>query len=665
MANTGNIGSVGTAVAPGYPFAESNALDTDAATLAPGSLGSSDLSSLLSGLDTGSGLSDTDVASSLNPSSALSSSSIPNVDLGSSASTDASGGSSITSLLSSLAGSNLGTLAGYGGIYELLASQASNTASQNNALAGQISAIGQPLVTEGQGLTSAFSSGQLTTPYQQQVAASEQQNANTAISQGQQVASLLANSGGGQNVQGAQASESQQIQNAQNQANTQAISQAFQNELTSGMGLVGTGGGFVQSGISQEISSNTQLQGQLASLMGMLAQAYAKQTSGTSGSGTATGGFGSILNSILGTGNSASSLTSGINADTASNVAGLQSGLTSASSSDAANFGNIDADINANTVANLNSGLDTSGLNSASISLGDLTSSESDAGGVAGDISDFSAGGSSAAAPTLAGATAGSDAASSAGSADLSLGSVAGVGGDVLGIAGAALNPTNPSSDVQGAADAYNLGQTLTGGSTIGTGALGASLEVGVPAFMISTLVGALTKPNDPDSINTAAAEQAGMQVNPYGALPSGNSILTDNGLGVGAGTQSSQGSGELYDIQNGTYHWLGQSDSTALEGDVSSVLAGEAGQTPTATTGLGLTTNESTGINPLGSAVSQPAQTAAQEEAAGSSGISSIFSSLGGAKALGMSESDFQQTLIDMLGSNAYLHGTAYGNPN
>jgi hypothetical protein len=677
------------------PTSTSSSLIDNPSTLAPGSLGSADLGSLLSGLDS--------------PTSSLSGSDIGGIDVGSTlgagagqavpsfggdgtsvgTTSAATGGSSLSSLLSGIAGSNLGTLAGYGGVYALLASEASSAASENDALAGDITAIGQPLVTQGQGLTSAFSKGQLTSPYQQQVTAAEEANQNTATSESQQVASLLAGSSGGQNIQGAEASESQQIKNAQTQANTQAISTAFQNELSSGLGLVGTGGGFVQAGVTQEIQSNTQLQQQLSQLMGMLANAYAKQTSGSAGTAAGgVGGFSSLLNTLLGSGS-----TAGIGAAATGDAAAANSGLN-ANNLTVGN--NVDADMSGQVSSSLAQAGDTSGisanLQNASVTTGDFALDDgtsissdvssgllSDSGGIADDLSGFSDG-SAAAGATEGLATAatpdvsGIVAPSVNYGADSATGSLAGVGGDVLGLAGVATNPTNVGGDISGAADVYNLGAAATGGAPIGAGAAGAGLEVAVPAFMISTLVGAETKPNEPDTINTQAAEAAGMDVNPYGTLPSGNSILTDQGLGVGAGTQSGQGSGELYRVNpdgsvagNTVYDWLGQSTSTALEGDVAEYDKAEAGQpSSTPTDGLGLTTSSPGDITAFGSSVAQtPVETPKEEEAGASANIASYYASLGGEKAFGMSESDFQQTLLSMLGSDAYFHGTAYGSPN
>lgn len=670
---TSNIGSTGTAL-------------TDPSSLLSGSQGQSDLGNLLQSDDqvwqTG--------ATPIN-TGALNSS-IDSAYGSATSAVDSSGGSGIGtdlgSIISSIAGSNLGTLAGYGGVYSLLASQASKTQQQNDTLAGGISAIGAPLVSEGQGLTKAFSQGQLTTPFQQQVTAAEAANQNTATSQGQQVARLLANSGGGQNVQGAQASESQQITNAQTQANTNAIAQAFQNELSSGTGLVATGGPYVQSGIQQEIASNTALQGQLASLMGTLANAYARQTAGSgSGSGTPTGSLGSMLSKILsgssGGAVSPGSLTSGISALTNSNVASLGNSGFDVSSSDSSLFGNIDQNMAADTASNL----DTSNLNNASISFGDLVSSESDAGGVASDIGDFSAG--SAAAGTTLGSTAAniSDSEIYGGVPTTNLSEVSdnlpaanfgpnpalSIAGDAGAIAGLVTNPTNPVNDIKGLGAAGNIYQAATGGTGAASGAISSIAPylgiAGAAAGLALSDYQLLDPKNVPDSLRSMPAGGT------LGRLPSGNTILEDNGVGVGLGTQQTQGSGEIYQVgANGQPQWIGQADSGKLEQDYTAYQQAQKGYTvgqgtqvgqttPTQGTGIlsGVTLNNAThaagsGIasqaaNATTQVAMTPAQQKAQEQAAASN-MASIYASTGGAAKWGASEEQWMATMMSVLGS-------------
>ena len=204
-------------------------------------------------------------------------------------------GNSLSSLIGGV-GANAGNLALYGGLYSLLAGQASSAASENEGLAGQISAIGQPAVGESQNLLGAYSGGELGQPFASQLSAALNANQNTANTESQQSAQLLANAGGGSNLTGAMAGQQQQISQAQTQANTQAVSNAFTSELSASNSLLSAGGPYVQAGVAQEIQSNTALQGQLAQLMAALAQAYAQSTSGTaaqkpaSGTGAGTGG---------------------------------------------------------------------------------------------------------------------------------------------------------------------------------------------------------------------------------------------------------------------------------------------------------------------------------------------------------------------------------------
>jgi hypothetical protein len=223
-------------------------------------------------------------------------------------STDTSGsgaapsiGSDLSNILSGLGGaltsSNVGNLALFGGLYSLLQKQASNASEVNTNLANQITQIGAPDVAASKDLLTAFQSGSLTTPYSQMVANAEAENQKAATSQMQQVSSLLANAGGG-NLQSAMASEGQQITGQQALANSEAVVQAFNKELTDSLNLTSTGGQYVQAGIMQEIQSNTQLQGQLAALMGMLAQAYARSTSGTPGAGGTSGGIGGAISTL-------------------------------------------------------------------------------------------------------------------------------------------------------------------------------------------------------------------------------------------------------------------------------------------------------------------------------------------------------------------------------
>src|ERR1700694_2018686 len=88
---------------------------------------------------------------------------IPATDAGSATASNSGGLSSILSGLGtvgtdigSILNSPLGTLAQFGGEYALISNQAKNTQTQNNALAGQISAIGAPDVTAGKSLLDSY-----------------------------------------------------------------------------------------------------------------------------------------------------------------------------------------------------------------------------------------------------------------------------------------------------------------------------------------------------------------------------------------------------------------------------------------------------------------------------------------------------------------------------
>lgn len=203
----------------------------------------------------------------------------------------------LSSDISSILNSPLGSLAEFTALYKIISGQASDTQKQNKDLAGQISAIGQPDVTAGKDMLDAYTSGKLTPPFQAQLDSARAADANTATSQTQQVASMLANAGG-QNTQSAQVSQSGQIEAQKNLADQTAMSNAFLGELSASLSLTSTGGAFVQSGIMQEIQSNTQLQGQLADLMGALAKAYAEQTAQNSKGGSSGGGIGGLINDV-------------------------------------------------------------------------------------------------------------------------------------------------------------------------------------------------------------------------------------------------------------------------------------------------------------------------------------------------------------------------------
>lgn len=180
-----------------------------------------------------------------------------------------------------------GTAAEYG----VAESSLNKTQEQNQQLAQQLESIGQPYYSEGTNLLSSYSSGQLTGPYQTEYQAAAGANQQTATSQEQQVAQMLAGSSGGQNIEGAEASQTQQIQGQQNLANQQALANAFAQELSSSESLGSLGGNYISQGITNEMTSNTQLSAQMQQLMAALAQ---------SSSGSLGSSFGSLLSGIGG-----------------------------------------------------------------------------------------------------------------------------------------------------------------------------------------------------------------------------------------------------------------------------------------------------------------------------------------------------------------------------
>lgn len=465
----------------------------------------------------------------------------------SSATSDNSGGlSSILSGLGTAASdvgsalnSPLGTAALLGGEYALISGQASATQTQNNALAGQISAIGQPDVTAGTNLLNSYTAGQLTAPFQEQLTAAQLADKNTATSQTQQVAQLLANSGGGQNVQSAQVSESGQIAAAKNLADTQAMSNAFMSELQSSLNLTSTGGAYVQAGIMQEIQSNTQLQQQLSQLMGQLAQAYAKSVSG-SGSGTGTSGtagtgtgLGSLFNQagqlLNGGGPNVSSLVSGANAGAAQLGAGALTGDPTG--------------VDAQLAAGANGPLTLATTDPYSVEVGDLVqdpalgltedvaSTTGDAASVGGDIADFSAGSAAAGAAgsTLTAADLGAAAPDIASLATPSVASLLGGEGAAAGAEGAGA-----------AAGAAGAGSSAVSALAAVAAPVAAALGIGYLAYE-----GLAT--HAPDTIKSVGPGQN------VTTLQSGDQALQEGAFAIGTGSNQSQGAGQNFIIPQTT----------------------------------------------------------------------------------------------------------------
>lgn len=509
---------------------------------------------------------------------------------------------SVASGVGSLLSSPLGQLGQYVGLYDVLANQVNATQGQNAALAGQITQIGAPDVAAGNTLTGAYTAGELTQPFQQQLTATQQANQQAATSQTQQVAQLLANSGGGQNVQGALSSESQQIQNQQNLANTQAMAQAFSGELTAGLDLTSTGGQYVQSGIQTEIQSNTALQQQLSQIMGTLAQAYALSSglssgglsglggsgSGAAGTGTGGAGVGSLFNS-LGNYLNNSSFNAGqaaLGAQTDSALGGVinagNQATDTALDSDAA-AGSAALSSNASDVSDLIESTDSSGLDNLASDLGDLGFSS--AGGQAADLTgetlsdaDVTSAVNDAATSAYSAANSAVDAATVAdtsASAVSSAGSVLGGLGGALGLVGDLQNTSNPVSDYSAVQSGVTIAadvNTLAGGSAATTaglstaaGALGAlAIPLGIAALgyesapytlpagywsnLASEIQGGPTNPNFDSAFTEAISQpQSEVPVNiqelvwDSGMEPVGEWGLGGSGYGAATGTRPQQ----------------------------------------------------------------------------------------------------------------------------
>jgi hypothetical protein len=461
--------------------------------------------------------------------------------------------------LSDILGGSVGNLALYGGLYDLIANQASSAQKENSALAGQISAIGQPSVAAGQQELGAYQSGQLSTPFQTQLTAALTGNQNQATSQEQQVARALAGSGGGQNISGALVSQTQQIQGRQSQLDTQAISNAFAGELAASNSLINTGGQYVQSGVMQEINSNTQLQAQLADLMGSLANAYAKSTA-ASGSGSSSNPLGAIGNDI---GKLLGGSSAGVSPGSLGIPTNSSGGLTGADT-DLGTLGPQLPSLPDYTAGGDITGADLAGgavtlpaadaiTQSGMAGIGDIGSGAADAAAAAGDytlpeavVSASSLYPGAVAGGELTGLTATSgDVAGSYASSGIPE-AVGGSGSSVLGtaipIAGAALG-------------AYGTYEGIEHGNTLQAGLSGAGTGASIGSFagpvgtvvggVVGALVGiggALIKgQHTQEGIAQVGANQDVIK------LQSGNSALQQGGVAFGAGTDRSKGSSQWF----------------------------------------------------------------------------------------------------------------------
>jgi len=477
--------------------------------------------------------------------------------------TSSAGGlfSDLGSAVSGLFGGDIGNLALYTGLYGLVGSQAKSAAAENKSLAGQIGAIGQPAVSTSQDLLKSYAAGNLTDPFASQLSAALSANQRTAQSEQSQAAQLIANAGGGQNVQSALAGQSQQIQQARAQADTQAVANAFTSELSASESLLAAGGPYVQAGIVQTIQSNTQLQEQLAQLMGALANAYARSVAGKSGSSTASNPLGTVANDIgklLG-GSSAPGVSPGslgIPTDAAGGLTGVDTGLGTLgpqlpSLPDYTATGAITgADLAGDAVTLPSADAITA---SGMAGVGDL-GTEAGLGAAAGDVlpeavvSAPAIGAGAVAGGELTGLTAAdTNAAVNAGWDASGLGEGAGVSsgsylGTALPIAGAALGAYGTYEGIE-AGNPYTAGASgAVTGASIGSFAGPVGTVVGGVVGALVGIGGALIKgEHTQEGIAQVGANQDVIK------LQSGNSALQQGGVAFGAGTDRAKGSAQWF----------------------------------------------------------------------------------------------------------------------
>lgn len=246
--------------------------------------------------------------------------------------------------------------------------------------------------------------------------------------------------------------------------------------------------------------------------------------------------------------------------------------------------------------------------------------------------------------------------------------------GGVGAVAGLAQNPTSPTGDLSAAASLGKAYVGLAGSGAPGASAISSALPyagiVGEGVALGMQDYQLLDPKNVPDQITGVPTGGS------IGKLASGNSVLNAGSIGIGAGTQQTQGSGEIY--QNGK--WIGQQESGTLENDFDNLQAAEKGVTTgesqstydaanakTSTSGLGATvsTGPQSGsiASQAGAASAQTKMTPAQQAAGESSAqqqMLDVYSATGGQKAWGESETEWLNNTIAALGD--VTQGTEWG---
>lgn len=419
--------------------------------------------------------------------------------------------SNIGSFLSSLlGGQNLGNLAEFGALAGLGLSQANAAEANTKNLAGQLTSIGQPFNTAGQGILSEIQTGKvdpnspLSSSIGQQLqsadtlsqignealsnyksgtlSAGDQARLDaTAIAQKQAIAQQL----GSQGISDSSVLDSQYqavdtqteinrqtLLDAQYQVGTQAlqqVQQTYSNLVNQSLALSGFGAGLQSQAVQLQIQSDTQITGELTQLFGAIATGYGNSIKST-GTGSTTGGtstagtIGSLVNQV------GKALSGSSTASTAGDVlSGVNTGAATGSimNTDLGSFSSVFGTPTAATDVAAQTGV-TPAFDTGFMSSG--------ASGVAGDMN-FAANTAGAA------GAAGGGGAAAAGAGDVALSDV-GVGAatDTAGLT---------SSEVAAELGTADTAGTAGSGAALGAGA-GAAAAF---APVIGTAILAATRP--------------------------------------------------------------------------------------------------------------------------------------------------------------------------
>lgn len=284
-------------------------------------------------------------------------------------------------------------------------------------------------------------------------------------------------------------------------------------------------------------------------------------------------------------------------------------------------------------------------------------------------VGSLTSGLSAGADPVLAAA----DAGLSAGATGVGAGLAGGAGSTLADVGGEAINGVLPEITVAGDAGAGTLGGAAAAdvgagaGADVGAasagdagaaaGSIGLGTAAGALGVLAVPLMLALTgDPNTPTTFNNKGALAAGMSV---GKLPSGNALLENGDIGIGGGTQTAQGSNQIYNLSGGKQTLLPSQDSSQL---ISDYTAYNKGMTPAQVlqgvetgggqNGIWGQTQAAQGLSPTGQSLAQtPAQQAANKQA-DQAAMQSVFNSTGGEKAWGVDAATWTGQMMNLLGN-------------